>query len=69
MILDKAGAKGTGQWTSEEGLNLPMPVPTIDSAVMMRNLSSLIEERKEAATLYKTSMQKIETKRRIRYYF
>ena len=61
MILDKAGAKGTGQWTSEEGLDLPMPIPTIDSAVMMRNLSSLIEERKEAAALYKTSMQKIET--------
>ncbi len=61
MILDKAGAKGTGQWTSEEGLDLPMPIPTIDSAVMMRNLSSLIEERKEAATLYKTTSQKIET--------
>ncbi len=61
MILDKAGAKGTGQWTSEEGLNLPMPIPTIDSAVMMRNLSSLIDERKEAATLYKSTLQKIET--------
>ncbi len=61
MILDRAGAKGTGQWTSEEGLDLPMPIPTIDSAVMMRNLSSLIDERKEAASLYKTSTQKIET--------
>ncbi len=61
MILDKAGAKGTGQWTSEEGLDLPMPIPTIDSAVMMRNLSSLIDERKEAASLYKTSLRKIET--------
>ncbi len=59
MILDKAGAKGTGQWTSEEGLDLPMPIPMIDSAVMMRNLSSLIEERKQAAILYKTSPQKI----------
>ena len=61
MILDRAGAKGTGQWTSEEGLDLPMPIPTIDSAVMMRNLSSLIDERREAASLYKTSTQKIET--------
>jgi len=61
MILDKAGAKGTGKWTSQSGLDLPMPIPTIDSAVMMRNLSSLIEERKEAASLYKTSLQKIET--------
>ncbi len=60
MILDKAGAKGTGQWTSEEGLDLPMPIPTIDSAVVMRNLSSLIDERKEAASLYQTSLQKID---------
>jgi 6-phosphogluconate dehydrogenase len=49
MILDKAGAKGTGKWTSQEGLDLPMPIPTIDSAVMMRNLSSLIDERKESS--------------------
>jgi len=61
MILDKAGAKGTGKWTSQSGLDLPMPIPTIDSAVMMRNLSSLIDERKDAASLYKTSVQKIET--------
>ncbi|MEO6844562.1 MAG: NADP-dependent phosphogluconate dehydrogenase, partial [Ginsengibacter sp.] len=61
MILDKAGAKGTGKWTSQSGLDLPMPIPTIDSAVMMRNLSSLIDERKEAASLYKTSLQKIDT--------
>jgi 6-phosphogluconate dehydrogenase len=60
MILDKAGAKGTGKWTSQEGLDLPMPIPTIDSAVMMRNLSSLIEERKEADSLYETSLQKID---------
>jgi 6-phosphogluconate dehydrogenase len=60
MILDKAGAKGTGKWTSQEGLDLPMPIPTIDSAVVMRNLSSLIEERKEAASLYQTPTQKID---------
>ena len=60
MILDKAGAKGTGQWTSEEGLDLPMPIPTIDSAVMMRNLSGLINERKEADSLYKMPLKKIE---------
>jgi len=63
-ILDKAGAKGTGKWTSQEGLNLPMPIPTIDAAVMMRNLSSLIEERKEASKIYKTDPEKIETDRK-----
>ncbi|MEO6134724.1 MAG: NADP-dependent phosphogluconate dehydrogenase [Ginsengibacter sp.] len=54
-ILDKAGAKGTGKWTSQEGLDLPFPIPTIDAAVMMRNLSSFVEERAEADKLYRTS--------------
>ena len=60
VIADKAGAKGTGKWTSLEGLNLPVPIPTIDAAVMMRNLSSLVEERIEADKLYRTSIEKIE---------
>ena len=60
MISDKAGAKGTGKWTSLEGLDLPMPIPTIDAAVMMRNLSGLVEERKEADELYRTSIETIE---------
>jgi 6-phosphogluconate dehydrogenase len=60
MILDKAGAKGTGKWTSEEGLDLPMPIPTIDAAVMSRNLSSLLDERKQASELYKTQLQRID---------
>jgi 6-phosphogluconate dehydrogenase len=59
MILDKAGAKGTGKWTSQEGLDLPMPIPTIDMAVMMRNLSSLVDERKMASDLYKPELKKI----------
>jgi 6-phosphogluconate dehydrogenase len=60
MILDKAGAKGTGKWTSQAGFDLPMPVPAIDAAVMMRNLSSLIDERNEADSIYNTSLQKID---------
>ncbi|MEO6683658.1 MAG: NADP-dependent phosphogluconate dehydrogenase [Ginsengibacter sp.] len=60
VIADKAGAKGTGKWTSLEGLNLPMPIPTIDAAVMMRNLSSLNDERKAANELYRTTIEKIE---------
>lgn len=59
-ILDKAGAKGTGKWTSQSGLDLPMPIPNIDIAVTMRNLSGLVDERKEAASLYKTVTKKIE---------
>lgn len=60
MVLDKAGAKGTGKWTSESALELPMPIPTIDAAVMMRNLSSLIEERKQASELYGIQYKKLD---------
>lgn len=63
-ILDKAGAKGTGKWTSQEGLDLPMPVPSIDAAVMMRNLSSLIGERQQAAQLYGDKLSKIDFSQR-----
>lgn len=59
-ILDVAEAKGTGEWTSEEGLRLPMPVPTINAAVMMRSLSSLIDERTAADHLYQTKSERIE---------
>ncbi|MEO6453817.1 MAG: NADP-dependent phosphogluconate dehydrogenase [Ginsengibacter sp.] len=58
MIFDRAGAKGTGKWTSQEGLDIPMPIPVIDMAVMMRNLSSLKEERIESANLYKPELKK-----------
>ncbi len=59
MILDRAGAKGTGQWTSQEGLDLPMPIPNIDTAVMMRNLSSLLEQRLLASEIYSGPTPKI----------
>ena len=59
MILDKAGAKGTGKWTSEAGLELPEPIPTIDMAVTIRNISALRDERLKAADLYKKEIKKI----------
>lgn len=40
MILDQARQKGTGKWTSEEALELQEPAPTLDIAVVMRNLST-----------------------------
>jgi 6-phosphogluconate dehydrogenase len=52
-ISDKAGAKGTGKWTSQEGLDIPSPIPSIDMAVMVRNISSLKEQREKAAGIYK----------------
>jgi 6-phosphogluconate dehydrogenase len=48
MILDRARQKGTGKWTSQEALDLQSPVPTIDVAVAMRNLSDYKEARREA---------------------
>jgi len=45
MILDSAEQKGTGQWTSQDALNLQTPIPSIDIAVTIRELSSLKEER------------------------
>jgi len=53
MILDKAGSKGTGKWTSQDAMDLPVPVPVIDMAVTMRDLSSYKEERVQASALYK----------------
>lgn len=52
MILDTAGQKGTGKWTSEVGMDLGVPIPTIDSAVTMRQLSAMKKERIVASSLY-----------------
>src|SRR5580693_816845 len=54
MILDKAGAKGTGKWTSQDAMDLGVPIPVIDMAVCLRELSAYKEERTQAAALYKT---------------
>ncbi len=54
MILDKAGSKGTGKWTSQDAMDLPVPIPVIDMAVTLRNISSFKDERTQAAGIYKT---------------
>ncbi len=38
-ILDMAKQKGTGMWTSQSAMELQVPIPTIDLAVGMRDLS------------------------------
>jgi 6-phosphogluconate dehydrogenase len=45
VILDEAKQKGTGKWTSEDAMELQVPIPTIDAAVSMRNLSLHREQR------------------------
>lgn len=48
-ILDTAGQKGTGKWTSIESLNESVPLTLISEAVYARFLSSLKDERVEAS--------------------
>ncbi|SDE65661.1 6-phosphogluconate dehydrogenase [Pricia antarctica] len=51
-ILDKAKQKGTGKWTSQNAMDLGIPVPTIDIAVNMREISALKSERTAADKIY-----------------
>ncbi|SHG34802.1 NADP-dependent phosphogluconate dehydrogenase [Flavobacterium johnsoniae] len=48
-ISDWAKSKGTGKWTSQNAMDLQVPVPTIDAAVIMRDMSKTKPERIEAA--------------------
>ena len=48
-ILDTAGQKGTGRWTSESALLLGIPLTLVTEAVFARSLSALKEERVEAS--------------------
>ena len=51
MILDKAGQKGTGKWTSQSALDLGVPTPTINAAVVARTMSAFKDERLAASKL------------------
>lgn len=52
IILDSAGQKGTGRWTAIEALHLATPVTAIDAAVAARNISALLNVRREGQTLF-----------------
>ncbi|WBU39422.1 NADP-dependent phosphogluconate dehydrogenase [Homoserinibacter sp. YIM 151385] len=51
VILDQAGAKGTGAWTVKSALDLGIPVSGIAEAVFARSLSSKPAQRAAAADL------------------
>jgi 6-phosphogluconate dehydrogenase len=53
MILDTAGQKGTGKWTSQAGLDLGVGIPQIAEAVFSRCLSAVKEERVAASAKLK----------------
>ena len=47
MVLDSAEQKGTGRWTSQDAMDLLVPIPTIDAALSARYLSADKAERTE----------------------
>lgn len=49
VILDSAGQKGTGKWTSQEALELGVAAPTIAEAVFARYMSANKQERVKAS--------------------
>lgn len=51
MILDSAGQKGTGRWTSQNALDLGVAIPTITAAVDGRIVSSFKTEREAASAV------------------
>ncbi|MGH4121038.1 NADP-dependent phosphogluconate dehydrogenase [Clostridium sp.] len=53
IILDRAGQKGTGKWTSQSALDLSVPIPTITEAVFARCISAIKEERVFASNILK----------------
>jgi len=59
IILDKAGAKGTGKWTSQNSMDLGVPIPTIDAAVTAREISVYKDERISASELYKSNTKPV----------
>lgn len=48
-ILDAAGNKGTGKWTSQSALDLGVPLPLITESVFARYISTYKEERLAAS--------------------
>jgi 6-phosphogluconate dehydrogenase len=58
-ILDTAGQKGTGKWTSVSSLDLGMPVTLIGEAVYARCLSAMKDARVEASKILQGPSAKI----------
>lgn len=49
VILDSAGQKGTGKWTSQSALDLGVPLSIITESVFARFISAMKEERTAAS--------------------
>ncbi|MCC7202210.1 MAG: NADP-dependent phosphogluconate dehydrogenase [Nitrospirae bacterium] len=64
-IVDVAKQKGTGMWTSQSAMELHVPVPTIDLAVAMRDISVLENQRKRAGSILRRKVQGIKGDREL----
>ncbi|WNR46524.1 NADP-dependent phosphogluconate dehydrogenase [Paenibacillus roseipurpureus] len=53
VILDSAGQKGTGKWTSQSALDLGVPLSIITESVFARFISAMKEERVAASKVLK----------------
>ncbi|HFJ8579602.1 TPA: NADP-dependent phosphogluconate dehydrogenase [Enterococcus faecium] len=51
VILDAAGNKGTGKWTSQSAIDLGVPLPLITESVFARYISAYKEERVQASKI------------------
>lgn len=63
VIRDVAAQKGTGMWASQDGMELHAPIPMIDTAVEMRDLSAFYDARSQASALYGGPPQSLEVNR------
>lgn len=63
MILDRAYQKGTGAWTSQDAMNLQVPVPSIDAAVSQREMTTLKDEREAAHNIFQNDDGKIDVEK------
>ena len=51
VVMDRAGAKGTGKWMSQLALDLGVPSTLVTAAVYARSLSALKEDRVQASQI------------------
>jgi 6-phosphogluconate dehydrogenase len=61
IILDTAGQKGTGKWTSVSALDMGTPAPTVAEAVFARFMSALKRERVAAGQVLGGPMPEMES--------
>jgi 6-phosphogluconate dehydrogenase len=64
VILDRAGQKGTGKWTSQNAMDLGVAIPTINAALEARILSAVKDERVAASRILTGPQIKIEGDRK-----